>query len=160
VVIGGLPPPGLPPALFLGMREQTHVRRIEPDEEWPFGIMLALDEALGRRDKFVIARFHALFRERSRILDLLLAGAAPAPLLRRVVFVRRPGTDHATRTIILSKIGKILVRRIVGHFRLFFGIEVIEISEKLVKAVIGRQHVIEITEMVLSELSRRIAVIL
>ena len=38
-------------------------------------------------------------------------------------------------------------------FRLFFGIEVIQAAEKLIKAVVSRQMFIQITQMILAELA-------
>ena len=50
-----------------------------------------------------------------------------------------------------------IVLRPVGHLRLLLGIEVVEIAEELVEAVIGRQILIAVAEMVLAELAGRIA---
>ena len=41
--------------------------------------------------------------------------------------------------------------------RLFLGIEVIEVSIELIKAVIGRQHLVTVAKMVLAELPGDIA---
>jgi hypothetical protein len=46
---------------------------------------------------------------------------------------------------------------IIGEFRLFFRVEVIEIAEELIESVDGRQEFIPIAEMVLAELAGRIA---
>ena len=45
--------------------------------------------------------------------------------------------------------------RIVFAFRLFLGVQVIEIAEEFVEAVHGRQELVAITKMVLSELAGR-----
>ena len=47
--------------------------------------------------------------------------------------------------------------RIVRQFRLFLGVEVIEIAVELVEAVHGRQELVAVAEMVLAELAGRIA---
>ena len=60
----------------------------------------------------------------------------------------------------LRKFGKSFSGRVVVHLRLFFGVEVIEVAEELVEAVIGRQHVVEIAEVVLAELAGRVALVL
>ena len=46
---------------------------------------------------------------------------------------------------------------IVGQFRLFFGVQVIEIAEEFVESVHGRQVFIPIAEMVFAELTGGIA---
>ena len=46
---------------------------------------------------------------------------------------------------------------IVGQFRFFFGVQVIEVAEELVEAVHGRQVFIPIAEMVLAELAGGVA---
>ena len=140
VVIGRLPAPGLAQALRLGVREQVHVRGVEPDEERLAGLVLPLDEVLGGGDELVVAGLHPLLGERAGVLDLLLADPAPARLYGRVVLVGRPGMDHAARAEVLLELREILLGRIVVHLRLFLGIEVIEVAEELVEAVIGRQH--------------------
>ena len=48
-------------------------------------------------------------------------------------------------------------REVVGHFRLFLGVEVVEIAEELVESVIGRQYLIQVAEMVLAELAGGVA---
>ena len=98
--------------------------------------------------------------ERAGVLDLLLADLAPARLLGRIVLVGRPGMDHAARAEVLAEVREVLLGRIVVHLRLFLGVEVIEVAEELVEAVVGRQHVVEIAEMVLAELSGRVALVL
>ena len=49
------------------------------------------------------------------------------------------------------------VLRIVGVLRLVLGVQVIEVAEELVEAVNGRQEFVAVAEMVLAELSGRIA---
>ncbi len=60
----------------------------------------------------------------------------------------------------LLEVREVLLRRIVVHLRLFLGVQVIEVAEELVEAVIGRQHVVEVAEVVLAELPGRIALVL
>ena len=50
--------------------------------------------------------------------------------------------------------------RVVGILRLFLGVEVIEIAEELVEAVDGREELVEVSQMVLTELSGRVAEVL
>src|SRR4029077_11880440 len=55
----------------------------------------------------------------------------------------------------LGQVGRILW--IVRQFRFFLGVKVVEIAEKLVKAVDGGQRFVAIANMVLAELARGIA---
>ena len=71
-------------------------------------IVRALDEVFGRRHELVVAGFHPLLRERSGVLDPLLANPAPARFFGRVVFVGRPGVDHAARAERLAEMRKLL----------------------------------------------------
>ena len=160
VVIGRLPASRLPLALGLGMREGVHVGRIEPDEERLARVVRLLHEFLGARDEVVVAGLHALPRERAGVLDFLLADPAPARLDGRIVGVRREGVHDAARPERLVKVRKLLLIGIVVRFRLFLGVEVVEIAVELVEAVVGRQHRVEIAEMVLAELAGRVALVL
>ena len=48
---------------------------------------------------------------------------------------------------------EILLARIVGVFRLFLRVQVVEIAEELVKSMRGRQELVEVAEVVLAELT-------
>ena len=64
------------------------------------------------------------WRERAGVLDLLPALAV------------RPGVQHATRAVLLLELG---ILRIVVGFRLFLGVQVVEVAEELVEPVhVGR----------------------
>jgi hypothetical protein len=58
------------------------------------------------------------------------------------------------------EVREVFLRRIVVHLRLFFGVQVIEVAEELVEAVIRREHVVEIAEVVLAELAGGVALVL
>jgi len=62
--------------------------------------------------------------------------------------------DDAARSEALLELG---IRRIGALLRLLLGIEVIEIAEEFVEAVIGRQVFVAVSEMVLAELAGRLA---
>src|SRR5262245_34619802 len=99
--------------------------------------MLAFDEVLGSGDKLVVASLHALLGERPGVRNLLLAHSAPARFFGRIISVGRPGVNDAARPKSLLEVGEILLRRVIVHLRLFFGIEVIEVAAKLIEAVHG-----------------------
>ena len=144
IMIGRLPTPGLSEARFFRMRKQMHVRGVEPDKEWLAGAVLPLDEILGGIDEFFIAGFHTLGGQRSGVLDLLLAYLAPALLLRRVVLILCPGMNYAARADVFPKARKVFFRKIVVHFRLFLGVEVVQIAKEFIETVDRRQELVEI----------------
>src|SRR5258705_13880301 len=61
---------------------------------------------------------------------------------------------HASRSKSILELG---ILRIVGQFRLFFRIQVIQIAEKLVESMHGRQEFIAISEVVLAKLAGSVA---
>ena len=64
------------------------------------------------------------------------------------------GLDHAARAVLLLEL------RVLGievALRLLLGVEVVEVAEELVEAVLGRQMLVAVAEMVLAELAGRIA---
>ena len=85
---------------------------------------------------------HALLGERAGVLDRLPALAVG------------DAVEHAARSELLLECR---ILGIVGQFRLFLGVQVIEVAEELVEAVHGRQVFIAIAEMVLAELAGGVA---
>jgi hypothetical protein len=63
--------------------------------------------------------------------------------------------DNAARVVELEEVG--VVAEPIGAFGLFFGIEVVEVAEELVEAVVGRQKFVAVTEMVFAILAGYIA---
>ena len=47
--------------------------------------------------------------------------------------------------------------RVVGVLRLLLGVEVVEVAEELLEAVVGRQHLVAVAEVVLAELAGDVA---
>ena len=62
--------------------------------------------------------------------------------------------DHAARAEFLFEFR---VLRVVGIFRFFFGIEVVEVAEELIETVGGGQHFVAVAEVVFAELSCHVA---
>ncbi len=118
-----------------------HPRRVHPDEEGLVGLNRTIDEIHGGREKLLVRGFHALAGHGPRVLDLAV----------------RRALDHATRP---EARPELRVLRIVIGLRLLFRVEVIEIAEELVEAVIGRQVLVPVAKMVLAELAGGIAVVL
>ena len=131
-----------------------HARRVHPDKERLAGLDLALDEIDRCRGRLVVDRLHAFLGQWSGVLDGLLADLAEAWIDGRIVTVACLASQHPAR----PELG--LERRIfwvIRVFRVFLGIEVIEVAEELIEAMHGRQVFIAVAEMVLAELAGGIA---
>ena len=116
------------------VRAQMHARRVVPDKEGLARGMLPLHVVDRRGGGLVVDGLHPLLGERAAVRDDLLADLAETRIDGRVILVGSPGVEDAARTE-LRAIGRIL--RIVGQLRLFLGVEVIEVTEKLVEPVDG-----------------------
>src|SRR5262249_23573846 len=114
------------------MGPEVHMRGVEPDEERQSLLMLPSDEVLRSRHELVIAGLHSLSRERSGVLNPLLAHSAPSLVNCCVVFFGRPAMQHAARPEHLLE-PRIL--RVVRVLRILFRIEVVEIAEELIEAM-------------------------
>jgi hypothetical protein len=62
--------------------------------------------------------------------------------------------DHAARPEALPELRAL---RVVGVLRLLLGVQVVEVAEELVEAVVRRQELVLVAEVVLAELSGGIA---
>ena len=62
--------------------------------------------------------------------------------------------DRPTRTVLLPELW---ILRIIVTFRLLLGIQVIQVAKELIEAMVGREMLVEITEVVLAKLARRVA---
>src|SRR5215831_17527592 len=127
------------------MRAEVHVRGVEPHEERCARRVLAFDEVARRGQELLIDGLHALFSQRSGVLDALCA-----------VWVG-PAVQYTTRAIVLPEIRKVLLRRIIAQFRLLLGVQVIEVAKELVEAVLRRQVLVAVAEVILTELASGIA---
>src|SRR5262245_36301411 len=111
-----------------------HPRAVEIHEEGLPRLVLAVNEVEGSGQEFLVHRFHALARERASVLDLPI----------------RVGVEHTAWPEAFTEL------RILGIVRvlwLFFGVQVIEVAEELVEAVVSRQERIFLSQVVLAELS-------
>src|SRR5439155_20269683 len=77
---------------------------------------------------------------------------APARHLGRIVGVGRPGMDHVAWANLVQQ-----VLRIVGMCRVFHRVEVIQVSEELVEPMDSGQKLIEIAQVIFTELTSCIA---
>ena len=89
----------------------------------------------------VVDRFHPLLRQRPRVLDLLSAPAV------------RPGMQHAPRA---KELLELRILGIVRVLRFLFGVQMIQVAEKFVEPVQGRQKLVPVSEMILAELTRHV----
>ena len=101
-------------ALGFGMRAQVHVCGVQPAEPRPADGILALDEVLCPQAELVVARFHSLARQRSRVLDDLLANSAEAFVRGRIISLARMAAHNTARTEACAKLREFFSRRVVG----------------------------------------------
>src|SRR5262245_23054184 len=124
------------------MREDVHPRRVPPDEERLVVLDGLVDELEARIQEFLVDSFHALGRQRARVLDFLRPiGVGPA-------------VEHAPWSELLLELR---ILRIVGVFRLLLRVQMIEIAVKLVEAVGVRRELVSVAEVVLAKLSTYVA---
>ena len=103
-----------------------------------FFSLSALSMKSNRRCRhFLIHRLHTLLRERAGVFDL----------------AARETVDHPARAEFLLEVG---VLRIIEVLWFFLGVQVIEIAEELIEAMIGRQGVVPVAQVVLAELAGRV----
>ena len=145
IVIFRLPAPSQAEVLRACMGAEVHMGGVEPHEEGFAGGHRIADETLGFGHELLIGRFHPLLGERTSVLDALAAVAIG------------PAMQHTAGTVVLAEVGEILWLGVIAQLRLLFRIEVVEVAEKLVKAVHRRQMLIAVTEMVLAELAGAVA---
>ena len=139
---------------FRNVRSEMHGGRVVPEEERLVGFGLFLHPRQRALGDLFVHRLHALLRQRTRIFNRLLADAPPARVDGRIVCVGRLAMEHAARPKHFLKLG---VLRVVGQFRLFFGIEMVEIAEEFIEAVHRRQKLVAVAEVVLPELAGGVA---
>ena len=140
VVVRRLPSPGLPAALRLGVRSKMHVGGVEPDKERRFGLVLAVDEVDGGLQELVVDGLHPLLGQWAGVLDATVGVAV----------------DHSARAEALAEVGEVLSRRVVGQLRLLLGVQVVQVAEELVEAVVAGQELVLVAKMVLAELAGRV----
>ena len=127
--------------LRLQVRVDMHARRVPPEEERFVGLRSALHEIDGAGRDFFVNGLHALPRQRAGILDLAVGARL----------------DDTAWSELLGEFSRL---RVIRMLRLFLGIQVIQVSEKLVEAMVRRQMLIEIAEVVLAVLGGHITVVL
>jgi hypothetical protein len=93
---------------------------------------LPLHEIDGARRRIVVDRFHPLLRQRPGILHDLFANLAETRVDCRVVRKGGLAIEYAPRAVPLMEGG---ILGIVAKLGLFLGVQVAEISVKLVEAV-------------------------
>ncbi len=154
VVVLALPTPGLTNTLRLGVSAKVHMGEVHPNEGRFASLVLPLDELHCPRSDVIVNGFHPLFGQWTRVLAHLLANLAEAWINGRIILVRGLAVQHATR----AELGeKRRVLWIVGQFRLFASVEVVQGSVELVEAMHSGQVFVTITQMIFAELAGCIA---
>jgi hypothetical protein len=142
--------------LRLGLQPgpDVHPAWIEPGEERLARGVRPVDEVERRRQELLVDSLHALLVEGASVLAVLRAPGPEPRVLAGRVGVRRGAAHHPARTEAQAELGAL---GIIGMLGLILGVEVIEVAEELVEPVGGRQELISVAEMVLAELTGRIA---
>lgn len=104
-----------------------------------------MTKSIAAAQRLIVTGLHALSVQWTGVFDFLLSDLSQARLLGWIVLIGRSRTGDAARSKILAIISEVIFGKIV--------------IQELVEAVIGRQHAIEIAEVVLAELTGRIALI-
>ena len=71
-----------------------------------------------------------------------------------------PAVDHPARPEPGPEVRELLLGRVVVLLGLLLGVEVVEVAEELVEAVVGGQELVAVAEVVLAELAGRVALLL
>ena len=131
-----------------------HAAWVEPHEKRLLVPVSAIDKVERGLEEFLVNRLHTFLCQRAGVLAFLFA-----PFAEAWVFAR--GFGGGRRTLQNSPRTKARLKRrifrIIRIFRFVLGVQVIEISEKLVEPVNRRQKLIAVAEMVFAELCRRIS---
>jgi hypothetical protein len=134
--------PALAAVLVGEVGPEVHGRRIVPKKEWLLRLGLLLHPGQSTGGDLFVDGFHPLLGQRAGIryrLSALAVGQA---------------VENAARSKLLLEFR---ILGIVRQFRLFLGVEVIEIAEKFIEAVHTRQIFVAIAQVVLAELTGGVA---
>ena len=136
------------------MRDCVHAGRVEPAKERTVGLRLTLDKVDGSARSLIVNRLHAFLGQRAGVFNGLFADAPEARIDGWIVTVGGSALEHAAWPETLLEAG---ILWISGVLRLFFGIEVIKVTEEFVEAMNCRQKPVLVTQVVLAELAGRVA---
>ena len=119
------------------MGAEMHSRRVEPDEEGLVRFGRAIHEVECAVDEFLVDGLHPLLSEGAGVFDLAV----------------RIRVDDAARAELFAEAR---IFRVVLVFGFLFGVQVIEVAVELVEAVVRREKLIFVAEVILAELARGI----
>src|SRR5215469_3715071 len=125
---------GLSIGFGLKMSEDVHASRIKITEERFTCLVLAVHEIERCGQEFFVNRFHPLFGQWTGILNLAVS----------------VGMNDPTRPKTLLEFG---IFWVVGILRLFFGIEVVEVTKELVKTMVTGEKLVFVAQMIFAKLT-------
>ncbi len=137
--------------------QHVHAGRVVPDEERLARLDGAFHEIQRAGEELLVHGLHALARDRTGVLDRLLADPAEARVNRRIIDIRGFAAQRTARAEALLELR---VLRILRVLRLLLGVQVVEVAEELVEPVHRRQVLVAVAEVVLAELAGHVAVVL
>jgi len=130
------------------VRAEMHAGRVPPAHPRPACFVLAFNEVLGRRERLLVDGLHPLPCQRARVFDLLLASR------------QRLALEYAAGAELLEErlaVGQLQIRGIVAVFRLFLGVEVVQVAQEFVEPVHGGQVCVEVALVILAKLPGGVA---
>ena len=122
------------PGLRLEPSPYVHAGGVKPDKKWLLALVSIVDELHSRRQKLLVDCFHALFRQRASVIHLAVGITV----------------YHATRPEVFVELR---IFRVVRVLRLILRVQMIEVAEELIEAVVSWQVFIPVAKMILAELS-------
>lgn len=103
---------------------------LNPGKEWFTGFHLTRHKVVVGGQGFFIHGAHTLHGQRTGIFDFAVSGTL----------------NYPARAKLFAEVG---IFRVIRIFRLFFGIQVIEIAKELIETMCSRQEFIAIAKVVL-----------
>ena len=110
-------------------------------EEWLVRLVCSIHEVQGCRRRFVVNGFHPFAVQRAGVLDVSVGARF----------------DDASRAEFLLEFWGL---RIINIFRFFLRVQVVQVAQELVEAVVGRKHFVAVAQVILAELAGHVAVVL
>ena len=129
---------GFSDMLFLHVSEIMHSRGVEPTKEWLARTLCSLQKVFGNCQDLFVNRLHPFLVERTRVFNAAICKS----------------TNYSSRTELLAKLGRL---RVICILRFLFRIQVVEVAEVFIEAMIGGQEFVFVAQMVFPKLARHIS---
>ena len=132
--VGIRPQTGFSDAAIFQVGFIVHTGGVKPGKEWLTGFYLTFHKVVVGGKRLFVNRTHTFHGQRTGIFNLAVSGAL----------------NHAAWAKFFTESR---VFRIVRVLRFFFSVQVVQVAEKLIKTVCGRQELIAIAKVVFTKLA-------